>query len=70
MAAVYSPVRRGRLERVKDEPIISAGAIKAALAVLLVAALGVGTWALLDGRLGDIELPELPEIETTTERTR
>lgn len=51
----------------KEEPVISAGAIKAALLLVLFAAIGFGTYALAGGDVDLPDLPELPEIETTTD---
>jgi hypothetical protein len=52
---------------VKEEPVISAGAVKAVLALIAIAAIGFGAYAAAGGvEWPDINLPELPEIETTT----
>src|SRR5688500_2184073 len=49
----------------KEDPIFSGGVFKAALVVLVAAALGVGAYALAGDGI-DIDLPDLPEIDTTT----
>jgi hypothetical protein len=55
---------------VKEEPVISAGAVKAVLALIAIAAIGFGAYAAAGGvEWPDINLPELPEIETTTGET-
>jgi hypothetical protein len=46
----------------RDDPIISGGALKIALALLLVVVLGLGALQLF-GDGWDIDLPDLPEIE-------
>jgi hypothetical protein len=53
---------------VREEPIISAAVVKAALVLLVAGALGVGAYALVGGDI-DVDLPDLPEIdlETTTD---
>jgi hypothetical protein len=51
---------------VREEPVISGGVIKVALVLLVAGALGVGGYALAGGGV-DIDLPDLPDIETTTD---
>jgi hypothetical protein len=53
---------------VREEPIFSGGVIKAALVILIGGALGVGAYALVSGGL-DIDLPDLPDIDTVGETT-
>jgi hypothetical protein len=53
---------------VREEPIFSGGVIKAALVILVGGALGVGAYALVGGGL-DIDLPDLPDIDTVGETT-
>jgi hypothetical protein len=53
---------------VREEPIFSGGVVKAALVILIGCALGFGTYALVSGGL-DIDLPELPDIDTVGEET-
>jgi hypothetical protein len=48
----------------REDPILSGGWIKAALVILVAAALGVGAYALASGV--DINLPDLPDTSTTT----
>jgi hypothetical protein len=52
----------------RDDPVISGGALKLALALLVVAILGVGAFQLFGDGL-DIDLPDLPEIEDTGQVT-
>ncbi len=47
----------------REDPIISAGVLKAVLVLLVAAALGGGAYALAGGGI-DIDLPELPDIDT------
>jgi hypothetical protein len=47
---------------VRQDPIISGGWIKAALVILVAGALGVGAYVLASGV--DINLPDLPEVDT------
>ena len=51
----------------KQEPIFSAGVLKAALVVLVAGALGVGAYVLASGV--DINLPDLPDVGTSAETT-
>jgi hypothetical protein len=53
---------------VREEPIFSGGVIKAALVILIGGALGVGAYTLVSGGL-DIDLPDLPDIDTVGEET-
>lgn len=46
----------------REDPIISGGIFKLILVVLVTGALGAGAWALTGGV--DIDLPDLPEIDT------
>jgi hypothetical protein len=50
----------------REEPIISGAVVKAALVLLVAGGLGAGGYALAGGGI-DINLPDLPEIDTTTE---
>lgn len=53
----------------REEPIISGAVLKAALVLLVAGGLGVGAYALAGGGI-DIDLPDLPEIDTVgTEAT-
>jgi hypothetical protein len=52
---------------VREDPIISGGWIKAALVILVAAALGVGAYVLASG--ADINLPDLPDVGTSAETT-
>jgi hypothetical protein len=49
----------------REEPIFSGGVVKAALVILVGAALGFGAYALVAGV--DVNLPDLPEIDTTSD---
>jgi hypothetical protein len=49
---------------VNEDPLISGGVVKAALVVLVAGALGVGAYAIAGDSI-DIDLPDLPDIETT-----
>lgn len=51
-----------------EDPILSGGAVKVALAVLVIGALGAGAWAIAGDKV-DIDLPDLPEIDTAGEST-
>jgi hypothetical protein len=53
---------------VREEPVISGAVLKAALVILIAGALGVGAYALVGGGI-DIDLPDLPDLETTGEET-
>jgi hypothetical protein len=50
----------------REEPIISGAVLKAALVLLVAGGLGAGAYALAGGDI-DVDLPDLPEIDTTTE---
>jgi hypothetical protein len=52
---------------VREDPIISGGVVRAALVLLVAGALGAGAYALASG--AEIDLPDLPEIETIGEET-
>lgn len=52
----------------REDPIISGGILKAALVLLVGGALGVGAYSLAGGGI-DINLPDLPEIDTLGETT-
>jgi len=52
----------------REEPIISGGVLKAALVLLVAGGLGVGAYAIAGGGI-DIDLPDLPDIETLGEET-
>jgi hypothetical protein len=53
---------------VREEPIISGAVVKAALVILIAGVLGVGAYALVGDGI-DINLPDLPDLETTGEKT-
>jgi hypothetical protein len=53
---------------VREDPIFSGGIIKAALVILVAGALGVGAYVLASGV--DINLPDLPDVETDGASTR
>jgi hypothetical protein len=53
---------------VREEPIISGAVVKAALVLLVAGALGVGGYALVGDGI-DVDLPDLPDIETIGETT-
>jgi hypothetical protein len=50
----------------REEPVISGAVLKGALVLLVAGGLGVGAYALAGGGI-DVDLPDLPEIDTTTE---
>lgn len=50
----------------REEPIISGAVVKAALVLLVAGGLGAGAYALAGGGI-DIDLPDLPDIDTATE---
>jgi hypothetical protein len=52
---------------VRQDPIISGGWVKAALVILIAGALGVGTYVLVSGV--DIDLPDLPDVDTDSAET-
>jgi hypothetical protein len=52
----------------REEPIISGAVVKAALVILVAGALGVGAYALVGGGI-DLDLPDLPDLETIGEET-
>jgi hypothetical protein len=52
---------------VREDPIISGAWIKAALVILVAGALGVGAYLLASGT--DINLPDLPDLNTSTAQT-
>ena len=51
----------------REDPIFSGGWIKAALLILVAAALGVGAYVLASGT--DINVPDLPDVGTSAETT-
>jgi hypothetical protein len=51
----------------RQDPIISGGVLKAALIILVAGALGVGAYVLASGT--DINLPDLPDVNTGAETT-
>jgi hypothetical protein len=53
---------------VREEPVISRAVLKAALVILIAGALGAGAYALAGGGI-DIDLPDLPDIDTIGEDT-
>ena len=52
----------------REEPVISRAVLKAALVILIAGALGAGAYALAGGGI-DIDLPDLPDIDTIGEDT-
>lgn len=52
----------------REEPVISRAVLKAALVILIAGALGAGAYALAGGGI-NIDLPDLPEIDTIGEET-
>lgn len=50
----------------REEPVISRAIVKAALVLLVAGGLGVGAYVLVGGGI-DIDLPDLPDVETATE---
>jgi hypothetical protein len=50
----------------REEPVISRAVLKAALVILIAGALGAGAYALAGGGI-DIDLPDLPDIDTIGE---
>jgi hypothetical protein len=50
----------------REEPIISGAVVKAALVLLVAGGIGAGAYAIAGGDI-DVDLPDLPEIDTTTE---
>jgi hypothetical protein len=52
----------------REEPIISGAVVKAALVILIAGALGVGAYALVGDGI-DINLPDLPDLDTIGEET-
>jgi hypothetical protein len=52
----------------RPDPVFSGGVLKAALIVLVAVGLGAGAYALAGGGVG-IDLPDLPDIDTTAETT-
>lgn len=53
----------------KEDPIISGGLVKVALVLLVAGALGVGAYLVVGGDAIDIDLPDLPEIDTLGDET-
>ena len=51
-----------------EDPIISGGVLKVALVVLVAAGLGVGAYAIAGDGI-DIDLPDLPDLDTTGDTT-
>ncbi|MGZ5315195.1 MAG: hypothetical protein ACXW0S_04965 [Solirubrobacterales bacterium] len=52
-----------------QDPIISGGLFKAALVILVAGALGVGAYLIAGGDAIDIDLPDLPDIDTLGDTT-
>jgi len=52
----------------RPDPVFSGGILKAALVVLAAVGLGAGAYALAGGGV-DVDLPDLPDIDTTAETT-
>lgn len=52
----------------KEDPVISGGVVKAVMVVLVAAILGVGAYALVGDGI-DIDLPDLPDVDTTGDGT-
>ena len=52
----------------REEPVISGGVVKVVMIVLVAAILGVGAYALVGGGI-DVDLPDLPDVETTGDGT-
>lgn len=50
----------------REEPVISGAIVKVALVLLVAGGLGAGAYALAGGGI-DVDLPDLPEIDTSTE---
>jgi hypothetical protein len=50
----------------RQEPVISRAVLKAALVILIAGALGAGAYALAGGEI-DVDLPDLPDIDTVGE---
>jgi hypothetical protein len=53
---------------VREEPVVSRAVLKAALVILVAGALGASAYALAGGGI-DIDLPDLPDIDTIGEET-
>jgi hypothetical protein len=53
---------------VREEPVVSRAVLKAALVILVAGALGAGAYALAGGGI-DVDLPDLPDIDTIGEET-
>jgi hypothetical protein len=54
---------------VNEDPLISGGVLKAALVILVAGILGVGAYLIVGGDAIDIDLPDLPDIDTTGDTT-
>ena len=52
----------------KEDPVISGGVVKVVVVVLVAAGLGFGAWALVGDGI-DIDLPDLPDVETVDDGT-
>ncbi len=52
----------------REEPVISGAVLKAALVILIAGALGAGAYGLAGGGI-NIDLPDLPDIDTVGEET-
>lgn len=50
----------------REEPVISGAIVKLALVLLVAGGIGAGAYALAGGGI-DVDLPDLPEIDTSTE---
>ena len=50
----------------REEPVISGAIVKVALVLLVAGGIGAGAYALAGGGI-DVDLPDLPEIDTSTE---
>jgi hypothetical protein len=48
----------------REEPVISRAVLKVALVLLVAGGLGAGAYAVAGGSI-DVDLPDLPEVETT-----
>ena len=52
-----------------EDPIISGGVLKGALVVLVAGILGVGAYLIVGGDAIDIDLPDLPDVDTAGDTT-
>lgn len=53
-----------RIAHLKEEPIISGAIVKAAIVLLAAGIIGAGSYALAGGNGIDVNLPDLPEVDT------